>query len=289
VSGTDSAGAQIEQAMAAAREAVKEQLGSSRPAHRTVDVDALPRFSTELPSTLEPAASDELMTRVQALQPWLQGPFFLGGDVVIGGTWRNDLRWHALEEHVADLSGQRVLDVGSNAGYDPFMFHIKGAAEVLGCEPYEFINQAHFLEAVYRTGVRFEPLGWQDLDPEEHGTFDLVHCHGVLYHEAHPVAMLERLRAMVAPGGRLLLGSMMLADPELSEYARFVPNSYSGDPTWWWVPGRLATRWMIEAVGFEITSEFGLHEGLPGEFATINGYYEAVLTERAPHLTSARR
>ena len=93
-----------------------------------------------------------------------------------------------------------MLDVGSNAGYDPFMFHLRGAAYVLACEPFEFHEQALFLESVYRTGVDFQQIGWQDLDPEEHGTFDLVHCHGVLYHELHPMAMLAALAAMLAPG-----------------------------------------------------------------------------------------
>ncbi|MGI8622842.1 MAG: DUF1698 domain-containing protein [Solirubrobacteraceae bacterium] len=279
--------AQVTQAMAGARAAVQQQLGSGRLAHLDVDASALVRFSAELPATLEPALRAELLARAEALQPWLQGPFLLGGDLVVGGTGRNDQRWQALTEYAADLSGQRVLDVGCNAGYDPFMFHLNGATEVLACEPYEFINQARFLEDVYRTGVRFEPLAWQDLDAREHGTFDLVHCHGVLYHDAHPVAMLGRLRSMLAPGGRLLLGSMMLADPELAEYARFVPNAYNADPTWWWVPGRLALRWMLEAVGLRITAEFGHHDGPAGEFATINGYFEAVLSDPAPDLTSA--
>ena len=284
----DDTGTQIEQAMAGVRAAVKQQLGSARVLHQKVDIDELPRFSPDLALSLDPKVRSQLLAQVESLQPWLQGPFFLGGDLIVGGVWGSHDRWQILDEHVGDVRGRRVLDVGSNAGYDSFMFRIKGAAEVFACEPHEFIRQARFLEGIYRTGVRFEPLGWQELDPAEHGTFDLVYCHGVLYHEAHPMAMLDRLRAMVAPGGRLLLGSMMLADPELSEYARFIPNSYYDDSTWWWVPGRLAMRWMLEAVGFRITAEFGRHEGPPGEFATVNGYLEAVLSAPMPNLTSTR-
>jgi tRNA (mo5U34)-methyltransferase len=267
----------IDDAMASLRAAVEDQLGTERPAAPDVDPATLVRFSADLPEQLADEERERLQGRVDELQPWLQGPFLLGGDLVVGGAWRNDQRWVNLGEVVPeDLSGRRVLDVGSNAGYDPFMFRLRGADHVLACEPFQFIEQARFLESIYDSGADFRQIGWQDLDPAEHGTFDLVHCHGVLYHDRNPLGLVERLRAMTAPGGELLLGSMMLADPALSEYARFVPESYYGDPTWWWVPGRLALRWMVETSGFEVVEEFGRPDGPPGEFATINGYVRAV-------------
>jgi hypothetical protein len=98
----------------------------------------------------------------------------------------------------------------------------------------------------------------------------------VLYHDREPLALVERLRDMLAPGGTLILGSMMLGDPALAEHVRFVPGSYYGDPTWWWVPGRLAMRWMLESCGLEVVSEFGMTDGPPGEFDVVDGYFRAV-------------
>ena len=63
------------------------------------------------------------------------------------------------------------------------MFKLLGGGEVLAIEPLEFIDQARFLESMYRSGVDFQQIGWQDLDADQHGRFDFVHCHGVLYHE----------------------------------------------------------------------------------------------------------
>jgi tRNA (mo5U34)-methyltransferase len=264
----------IDDAMASVREAVERQLGVERPEHARLDPSDLVRFSDDLPGELPPERRATLLARADELQPWLQGPFYLGGDVVVGGAWRNDQRWLGFGREVPeDLSGMQVLDVGSNAGYDAFMFARRGADRVLACEPFEFIEQARFLEEVYRSGVDFRRLKWEHLDPEALGTFDLVHCHGVLYHEPHPFAMLERLRSMLAPGGTLFLGSMMLAEPELSEYARYIPGAYYGDPTWWWVPGRLCLRWMLETAGLEVLDEFGVHDGPPGEFPVVNGYF----------------
>lgn len=278
--------ADIDAAMERIRAVVGQQLGVERPVTADVDVSGLQRFSADLPAELSAERRAELVAEAERLDPWLQGPFWLGGDLAIGGAWRNDGRWLGLESEVpADLSGKRVVDIGCNAGYDPFMFHLRGAEYVLGCEPFAFIEQARFLERIYKTGVDFQPLGWQDLDAAVHGTFDVVHCHGVLYHDMHPVALLQRLRELLAPGGTLYFGSMMLADPELSEYARYVPGAYYEDATWWWVPGRLAMRWMLESVGLGVARQFAVHDGPPGEFATINGYFECQLAEPSPLMT----
>jgi SAM-dependent methyltransferase len=246
----------------------------------------LPRFSPNLPEELSSQEIAELERQVADLEPWLQGPFVLAGNFAIPGTWRNDQRWTWLGEHISDLTGRRVLDVGSNAGYDPFMFKLRGASEVLALEPFEFIHQARFLEAIYQTGVDFRPIGWQQLDPELHGRFQFIHCHGVLYHEPNPLGLLQRLRSMLADDGELLFGSMLHSSSDQSEYIRFVPDAYAGDRTWWFVPGRLAMRWMLEASGFEV-QELLLSEGPRGEFPTMNSYYRCLPTEPAPGLTSS--
>jgi SAM-dependent methyltransferase len=256
---------------------------TAAPATPAVDPDTLPRFSEHVSTELTPDERDRLAREAERLEPWLQGPFLLGGDLVVGGAWRNDQRWVGLGERVpADLSGRRVLDVGSNAGYDPFMFNLRGAEYVLACEPFGFYHQAVFLESIYRTGIDFRQIPWQALSVEEHGRFDLIHCHGVLYHELQPVVLLERLHELLGPDGELFFGSMMLADEELSEYARFVPADFAGDETWWWVPGRLTMRWLLEVTGFDIRHIHEVHPGPRGEFAVVNGYFEAARGERPP-------
>ena len=262
------------------RDAVRRQLGTDTPGTVDVDPAVLPRFGAGIQDLLPPEKAAEFREQAEELQPWLQGPFYLGGDVLIGGQWRTDQRWGAMRGHVVDVSGKSVIDVGCNAGYDSFMFKSLGATDVVGCEPYEFIQQARFLESIYQSGVRFEQLGWQDLDPEQLGTFDVVHCGGVLYHEPHPILMLERLRSMVAPGGTLLLGTMILPDPAHDDYTRFVPSAYYEDDTWWWVFGRRALRGMIETVGFTYEkTPVDSDSGPPGEFPVGYAYIQATAAE----------
>ena len=264
--------------MAPLRATVKRRFGSTKLVMEgEIDPTSLPRFGSDLPEQLSEDDKERLLKQVDELEPWLQGPFLLADDLVVGGAWRNDLRWLNLEGEVpANLTGSRVLDVGSNAGYDPFMFSLRKPDYVLACEPFGFIEQARFLESIYRTGADLQQIGWQDLDPETHGRFDLVHCHGVLYHELNPLELLLKLYEMTKPGGTLLFGSMMLADPTLADLVRFVPHAYYGDRTWWWVPGPLTMRKMLKAAGFEVTDDFGRSGGPPGEFATTNGYFRAI-------------
>jgi tRNA (mo5U34)-methyltransferase len=275
----------IEESLEQIREAVRTQLGVEHPEAADIDCETVTRFSSNLDKSLTPERRTELVNRAAELDPWLQGPFYLGGDLIIGGTWRCDQRWVGLGEEVPkSLAGTRVLDVGSNAGYDPFMFALRGAQQVVACEPFGFHHQAVFLESLYHSGVQFENIGWESLSPERHGTFDLIHCHGVLYHEPNPLGMLQRLRSMLAPSGELLFGSMMLGDPEQSEYLRFVPGSYYRDETWWFVPGRLAMRWMLEVTGFRVAYSFGESAGPAGEFPVVNGYLRATGIDPVPHL-----
>lgn len=266
----------IDRALADLREAVEKQLGAVRPPSPEVDPKSLTRFSPDLPRELDAETRETLALRMEELGPWLQGPFLLGGDLVVGGVWRSDQRWADLAGQVPiDLTGKRVLDIRSNAGYDAFMFNLRGADHVLACEPSVFHHQAVFLESIYHTGVELENIGWQELSTAGHGRFDLIHCNGAFQHEPRMLEMLTRLREMLIDDGELFFGTMLLANPEFSEYVRFVPGSYYADPTWWWVPGRLAMRWMLEAAGFTLVGEFGMHDGPPGEFGVINGYFRA--------------
>ncbi len=70
-------------------------------------------------------------------------------------------------------------------------------------------------------------------------------------------------------------GAQQLADPERSEYLRFVPDRHAGDPLLWFIPGRLALRWMVQTAGFDVEAEFGESEGPREGFPVLTGYLRA--------------
>src|SRR2546426_3308842 len=143
---------EIADALAAIRDQVEHQLGVDRPPPAIVEPSSLIAFSPDPRRELPADERRALLVEADKLHPWLQGPFLISKDLVIGGAWRSDERWIGLGESVpANLSGLRVLDVGSNAGYDAFMFNVRGAEYVLACEPFEFHHQALFLNSIYDT------------------------------------------------------------------------------------------------------------------------------------------
>ena len=240
------------------------------------------RFADDLPASLPPAERDRLLARLAAHGPWRQGPFLLAGDLCVGDRGRDNHRWAELAPEIAeDVAGRRILDVGSDAGYDAFMFARLGAAAVVGIEAGPAHHQAAILESIYRTGVDFRNLDWRRLDPADLGQFDIVHCHAVLCRELHPMALLEALRPLLREGGTLLLGTLLLADPERSECIRVVPTGLGDDPTWRMVPGRLALRWMLHAAGFSVRDEPVQTAGPAGEFRVVDGYVRCVAADGA--------
>ncbi|MGI8904002.1 MAG: methyltransferase domain-containing protein [Solirubrobacteraceae bacterium] len=189
----------------------------------------------------------------------------------------DELRWTALD-HCLDgrVAGRRVLDIGTGGSHDAHAFAARGAEYVLACTP-PGANWPVAAADEARVGLRAE--GWEALEPERDGTFEIVHCHGLLHRVLEPMSLLAALRRMAAGQATLLIDSMMLADPERSELLRFVPDRHAGDPSCWFIPGRLAFRWMVETAGFEVEAELGETEGPRDGFPVVTGYLRARATE----------
>lgn len=238
-------------------------------------------FAATVPASTEPSRRAELADRVAELGPWSQGPFPLAENLVVGVGQGDDLRWSVLGAHVAaPLTERRVLVVEGGAGYDAFAFAARGAEYVLASGRSDELRQAELLESVYQSGVEFRPAGWEALDPAREGSFDVVHCRGLLHRVLEPMTLLRTLRSLTASEGTLLIESMVLADPERSELLRFVPGAHAEDADCWFVPGRLAFRWMVEQVGFAVQAEIGETEGPRDGFPVVYMYLRAT-AERA--------
>jgi SAM-dependent methyltransferase len=115
----------------------------------------------------------------------------------------------------------------------------------------------------------------EELESDDRDGFDIVYCEGLLHRVPDPLSTLEALRGLMREQGTLVIGSMLVSDPERSEYLRFVPDRYGADSSWRFVPGRLAFRWLVLAAGFQIEGAFGEQDGPLEPFAVMRGYLKA--------------
>jgi len=221
-----------------------------------------------------------LMTEAQLVElctvPWWYHRFEILPGVVTPGVcpYKPWLLAHPL---LADLAGQRALDIGAWDG--PYTLEMtRRGAEVTG---FDLQPSAHsgfdVMRRVNNLAARHICANVYDLNPAEHGTYDLVTFFGVYYHLKNPLAALSNINAVLNMGGLLLVeGAILEGAPlvdstwagraELIESMRempmgyYVKGEYEGEWSNWWVPNLACLRHWVESSGFEVL-EASLVEG----------------------------
>jgi tRNA (mo5U34)-methyltransferase len=230
----------------------------------------VPRFMQDLHTSLEwypqgwagntdPAAP--LADRVASL-PWYHTIELPGGVVTPG---RYDHR--PLVPHYGipdDVAGKTVLDVGPWDGFWSFEFERRGAnvtALDIGRLSDTDLPRAQQLALAesgldQRLGGGFElareALGSSverkvsnvyALNPDEFGTFDIVHFSDVLQHLERPTEALRAVRSVT--GGRLMV--VVGFDPSLGDASVVRYHGGWEDATWWIPSMRVAGQWIVDA------------------------------------------
>jgi tRNA (mo5U34)-methyltransferase len=204
----------------------------------------------------------------------------------------------------SDLSGQRILDIGAWDGYWTFEAIKRGAEYVMAIDNFSDPGDA-YNDTTPRDGwnnfdLCKQALGYTDtqctrhetdlynMTPEQNGTFDSVFCFGVLYHMRYPLLALDKIFALIKPGGTLYLETALL--DHFSPYRggigkgyneddvvmEFYPNNeYANVTSNWWVPTSDCLGHMINAAGFRNTVVWPLTSN-PDVSATCRGFAQAV-------------
>jgi len=216
---------------------------------------------------------NEVEKRIVELGPWFHNISLLGvqtaPDHFLGDypsiKWRNFQ--HAIPD---DLSGMSVLDIGCNGGFYSIEMKRRGAARVLGVDhDSQYLDQARFAAKILGFDIEFRTLSVYEL-PSLKEQFDLVLFMGVFYHLRHPLLALDILRQHVAKDW-LVFQSMLRGSrsvmPRDDDYPfsetgifdhpgfpkmHFVEQSYSQDPTNWWIPNRACAEAVLRSSGFKI-------------------------------------
>jgi tRNA (mo5U34)-methyltransferase len=185
----------------------------------------------------------------------------------------------------ASLGGARALDVGTFDGFWAFALEQRGAAEVVAIDvpaldaaEWPPVNRAR-LEASMReqdlqlgrgfriasealgSSVRRVEVPVYDLDAADiGGPVDFAFLGAMLLHVRDPVRALERVRGVLAPGGRLTI--LEPVDPVTSLLAPRRPVARFGvletDFNWWVANVACLEAW-LRAAGFARVARGGLH------------------------------
>lgn len=216
----------------------------------------------------EPAAVAQLRERFDEVG-WYHTQELAPGLVTPGMF---DLRPYVDRYGIPDeLSGKRVLDVGTFEGFWAFELERRGA-EVTAIDvdriqdldwpprlrPREDGRRGEGFElarAALGSSVERVGLSVYDATPAElGGTFDLVFCGSVLIHLRDPMLALERMAG-------LCRGRLILAD-EYSRRLSVIPVAgaeFRGETPWstWWRPSMRAWLSMVRTAAFEDVRRFG--------------------------------
>ena len=174
-----------------------------------------------------------------------------------------------------DLTGKRVLDVGSWDGYWTFEALKRGAAEVIAIDDFsDPIEVGRVKRTAWDTfDLCRDALGYDeavckrmemtvyDVTPQSLGTFDVVFFFGTLYHLRYPLLALDKLSAVCRDS--IFVESAILDDyspynggidhgyPGKQMVMEFYPSKhYGNNHTNWWVPTLNCLGNMVGAAGF---------------------------------------
>lgn len=196
----------------------------------------------------------------------------------------------------ADLSGRRVLDIGSANGCMSLECERRGAAEVIGLTPLDTPDWGHrqLRDAVGATKTDFRLGSVYDLNPDVLGYFDTVLFSGVLYHLRYPMFAIDNIRRVAT--GEVFIETHV-SDSELGPVDKDIPlwtfyrfDELNGDHSNWFGPNIAAVLQAFESAGFftELLNSDGerarfhavVREGMP-EFLNIAcheaGSYEVLM------------
>lgn len=214
---------------------------------RILDADTVQIGSVNELTELERVA---LKKQLKSLHPWRKGPYELFG-IKIDAEWRSDWKWKRVEQHISPLKHRLVLDVGCGNGYYCWRMLGAGAKCVVGIDPM-LLNVMQF-QAVRKLhgdnpSVFVLPVGIEDL-PYGMKAFDTVFSMGVFYHRRSPMDHLLELRDCLAPGGELILETLVI-DGGLGEV--LVPEDrYAQMRNVWFLPSCPTLIGWLSRCGFK--------------------------------------
>ncbi len=207
----------------------------------------------------------DIRSRIDAVGSW-RHRIDLGHGVVTPG--REDSAVEVPRLGIpSDLSGQRVIDIGCSDGFFSFEAERRGG-EVVAVDDESSLmsstNGFRLCAEILGSNASYVSASVETISPQDFGTFDLALFINVLYHVQNPMLALGQLKAVMNPGGLLVLKTHFRTDVRIWVRGRplgfdvdrrpkwwyFPSTELGGDPTNWWSPNRSGLLGMLTATGW---------------------------------------
>ena len=191
----------------------------------------------------------------------------------------------------ASFAGQRVLDVGTFDGFYAFLAERRGAARVVAVDSEQYVAWVKARWGIELEGgagfraiaelldsrveyVRGDALAFADTDER----FDVVLCFGILHRVENPLGLLRGLGGLLAPGGRMIVETLGVADDRLPSERRIDVHEPGAV-----YPGDDFVYWGFGAGGLSaLAAHAGLSHVTIDATPTIDGYPRIIATLERP-------
>ena len=170
------------------------------------------------------------------------------------------------------LTGKTVLDIGAWDGYYSFGCERLGAKRVVASDKFVWTNNQigghwwnadegfNFAHKHLNSKVEKLVASVEELDPQEHGKFDIVLMLGVIYHAKDPIGYLQK--AFDMSNDLVIIEThvdLMELDYPAARY--YVSNELNDDKTNYWGPNALAVTGIMQDIGFKNITQKTLRTG----------------------------
>lgn len=218
----------------------------------TVDSEGIVHLHGELSA----AQLNALKAALLQLKPWRKGPVVFHGQTssfTIDAEWQSHWKWQRLQDHLPELCDRVVVDVGANNGFYSYHLAELSPRALISVDPTALY--AAQCSALYQASspqrAAFTPLGLEVL-AHTPASVDVLLLMGILYHHSDPVGVLRLCRDALAPGGDLVIETIVIAGDE--PHALFPSRRYTGARGFYFLPTMSCLQAWIRRSGLQIQS-----------------------------------
>lgn len=220
-----------------------------------------------------------LKHQIENLAPWFHNVHLPGGLETAPDHPFGDFpayKWEQIAPHLPDdLSSAEVLDIGCNAGFYSVELAKRNATVTAIDVDAHYLKQAEFVTSLFdlEERISFHQMQVYDLIKLDK-QFDIILFMGVFYHLRYPLLALDIISSKVKK--TLVFQSLSLNEKTEHEPVgnfnfdqrdlmlekgwpamAFIENSFSGDPTNWWIPNPSAIKAMARSCGLKFSQNPG--------------------------------